>query len=454
MATSSVFFRFAFAAVVCGGGTLAHATNIDVHAGIDHRQRTEFIANDFRPDTPASSAGWFARTLASWTVDVDAAQFFVEAIDSRALLVDAPPSTSHIDPIDLLQARARLTLRDVVAANDALRIDAGRMTLDVGSRRFVARNDFRNTISAFTGVDVTWTRDDVEVRTFAVTPVRRLPDDPARLAGHVVVFDVESGAALGGVQVTWSRATERLAFEVGALALDESVVDGGTAVAGGPVRRLVTPVVRLLRRPAAGAFDLQVEVAPQFGVVTPVDGEAIERRALSLHGSLGYRAPLPWSPRLVVAWDHASGDDDPDDDPDDDVNGRFDPLFGARRFELGPTGLFGPFARSNLDSAALRLELAPADGVDVLVGVRHAALASARDAWTTTNVRDKTGGAGTELGNLLETRVRLPIVAGVVGLDVGGAALLPGRFSRGNIDAAGEPTVFAYAALSAQLGGR
>jgi hypothetical protein len=90
----------------------------------------------------------------------------------------------------------------------------------------------------------------------------------------------------------------------------------------------------------------------------------------------------------------------------------------------------------------------------VLVGVRHAALASARDAWTTTNVRDKTGGAGTDLGNMLEARVRLPVVNDAVVLDVGGTALLPGSFSRGNIDAAGEPTLFAYAALSAQLGRR
>jgi hypothetical protein len=431
----------------------ASAVEVDVDAGVEHRQRVELLVDDFRPGGAAHAAGWFLRTLAFWSLDVGPTQFFVEAIDSRALLDGAPPGTSHIDPVDLLQARARLHLRSVVVGDDDLRIDVGRMTLDLGSRRLVARNDFRNTISSFTGVDASWSAGALELRAFAVSPVRRLPTEADALLAHVLAVDVESGALLAGVQVALTHRESLFAIECGVLALDESLVPGGTAVADGPVRRLVTPVLRVWRRPATGTLDGQIEVAPQWGVVQAVGGTAVQRRALSVHASLGYRAQLPGAPRLVLAWDQASGDAA----PHDDVDNRFDPLFGARRFEFGPTGLLGPFARSNLDSAGVRLEWQPLAHLDVLLGVRRAALAAPRDAWTTTGFRDDTGKSGRSLGDLVEARVRVPLVLEQLHLDVGGALFAPGDFARaavGRGDDDGASTWFGYAALTAQLGRR
>ena len=40
-------------------------------------------------------------------------------------------------------------------------------------------------------------------------------------------------------------------------------------------------------------------------------------------------------------------------------NNRFDTLYGARRFDFGPTSIYGPFIRSNLNSPALRLFFKP-----------------------------------------------------------------------------------------------
>ena len=63
-----------------------------------------------------------------------------------------------------------------------------------------------------------------------------------------------------------------------------------------------------------------------------------------------------WSPRLIFQYDYASGDDDPNDAD----NNRFDTLYGARRFDFGPTGIYGPFARANLSTPGMRIKLKPA----------------------------------------------------------------------------------------------
>ncbi len=37
----------------------------------------------------------------------------------------------------------------------------------------------------------------------------------------------------------------------------------------------------------------------------------------------------------------------------------FDTLFGARRFDFGPAGIFGPFARNNINAPGTRLLVIP-----------------------------------------------------------------------------------------------
>ena len=73
------------------------------------------------------------------------------------------------------------------------------------------------------------------------------------------------------------------------------------------------------------------------------------------HLSLGYSFDVPWSPRLSLHYDYASGDDDPSDGD----NSRYDTLFGSRRFDYGPTSIYGAFARSNINTPGVRLALEP-----------------------------------------------------------------------------------------------
>ena len=127
-----------------------------------------------------------------------------------------------------------------------------------------------------------------------------------------------------------------------------------------------------------------------------------------------------------MQFDFASGDDDPDDGD----NNRFDTLFGARRFDFGPTGIYGPFARGNLVTPGLRLQLVPAKRVTSFVAFRSYWLADRNDTWTTAGLRDPAGGSGRYLGSQLEIRARWNLLPGNLKLEAGYAHVFDGRFMR------------------------
>ena len=128
---------------------------------------------------------------------------------------------------------------------------------------------------------------------------------------------------------------------------------------------------------------------------------------------------------------------------------RFDTLFGARRFEWGPTGLYGAFARSNVHSVGLRVESQHAKLGNAFVGYRAVWLAQSRDVWTTTGLQDPNGTSGDFLGQQIEGRVRWTIRRDNVHLEVGMAHLFRGRFARTapGADREGNPT-YVYSQLS------
>jgi len=111
--------------------------------------------------------------------------------------------TSVVNAAELLQAYADLQLAGPLAGRSQLR--AGRMSLDMGSRRLVARNRFRNTINGFTGIRWRWQGQDAsELQAFWLLPVRRRPSDPKKTRDNEVRFDDESlnvqfwGVSAGG----------------------------------------------------------------------------------------------------------------------------------------------------------------------------------------------------------------------------------------------------------------
>lgn len=393
----------------------------------EHRTRLERLERDFRSPPADGLTAVVVRTLVAVEVGPPGLRVGVELADSRVWADDfAPLNTTQVNTFELLSAYAGVSRTGLLVPEDVASVRLGRLTLDRGGRRLVARNNFRNTVNAFTGLDLAWTTPSRALRAFAVLPVRRRPADAAALADNDARIDTENRDALfWGAH--WESAVGLGGARVEGYVLGLHERDGEVASSN---RRLVTPGVRLFRPGAPGRVDFELEAMLQVGTSrassSPADVRDLGHRAFAGHASVGYRFPRAWSPRVVLQLDYASGDGS----PGDDRNGRFDPLFGARAFELNATGFYGAFARSNIRSPGVRVEVAPHARVDLMVDYRPYWLASDRDAWTTAGLRDPTGGAGGFVGHQVEWRARGRPVSGRVTLDVGGAVLVRGSFAR------------------------
>ena len=394
-----------------------------------HRVRYESLDEQFRAGRDGGDQILLLRTIVAARITHESLRFTGELMDSRAALDDrgTPISTGLVNPLELLQANLEWGLSDVFAPGDDMSLRIGRMTMDVGSRRLVARNRFRNTINAFTGADWRWRGSSGRhVRAFFTLPVNRLPATPAALRRNDVDFDDEdSDIKFWGLfladTLPWGDQGEIFYFGI----KESDSLDRATRN-----RDLTTLGLRIFRRPRAGHYDFQLESVFQFGESRLSSANSaivdLDHFAIFQHGELGYSWTDNWRTRLAIQYDFASGDDDPRDDD----NGRFDTLFGARRFDFGPTSIYGPFARANLHTPGLRLQVKPHTKISSLVAYRAYWLASARDAWTTSRTQDPLGRSGKFIGHQIEARLRWDLVPETLRLESGIAHLFAGEFKR------------------------
>ena len=313
-------------------------------------------------------------------------RFLFEGQDSRSFLDKDRGDfrdTTTVNEFDILQLLGALTLNNVLGTGLRTDVHFGRMTMDLGRRRLIARNDFRNTTNAFDGFHWQLSQGNTwRIRAFATQPVVR---DEVRLDQqyHNLLF---WGTYLESRHVPW--------FQVDAyyFGLNDQRVPNGTTH-----RTYSTAGGRLYKDPKPGEPDYEIETSWQTGHRGNTDHFAHFQ-----HLDLGYTFNLPWTPRLVFHYDYASGDRK----PGDSQNEGFDTLFGARRFEFGPTGVWGPFFRTNLQSPGWRLIVTPAPNVILQVKHRVSYLAQSQDFFGSSGLRDTTGNAGTSLGHDVELRAQ------------------------------------------------
>ena len=348
---------------------------------IEHRTRFEFLEDPFRPGEPDTQSQYPQRTRLRVGADGPGPlRFLAEFQDSRTH-GDGPRDFTllDVDKLDVLQLFVSATALDL--AGTGLRADAhlGRMTLDVGSRRLVARNGFRNTTNSFDGVHLQLGDGEAwRVRLFLNRPVSRDPH----------YFDDDSSSK----RRFWGAVYEDK--RIGWFNLDACYLGLRDRELGLEYHTLG---VRGSRPPGTGRIDYELELIGQFG-----DQGDRDHTAFAGHAELGYTLDLPWSPRLVGEFDYASGTAD----PNGSQSHTFSFLFGARRFDLVQTGIYGPFRRSNILSPGVRLVVAPHPKLQAEFKLRYWELAQARDAFVGTGLRDATGSAGRHLGMDIELRAR------------------------------------------------
>ncbi len=399
-----------------------------VQLSLQHRTRYEFLDAQFVNGFTGPADALSLRTLVHLRLRPrEGLVVGAELQDSRAVLTEpSGPSltTGIVNAAELLQAYVELERPELAGGRLLLR--AGRITLNVGSRRLVARNRFRNTINGFTGIDLAWQASESAwgLRAIGTFPQRRLPTGAMTLLSNPVQFDLESAQF-----AFWGLHGFR---QLPADMVGELYVFGLHDDASG--RQLYSPGIRIDRPPGEGRFDWEFESVLQAGrsrlPQTGMGAVDLSHLAHFQHLELGYTFDVRFSPRLVAQWDFASGDGDATDGSSE----RFDTLFGARRGEFGPTGILGPFARSNLNTPGIRLQLEPHEHVDAFVSYRGFWLASAFDAWVGSGFpADPTGSAGSYLGSQLEFRIGWNLMPGNLRLELGYAHLFAGDVIRSRI---------------------
>lgn len=393
----------------------------------EHRLRYEALDEQYRKTVNGVTGNGgdqalVFRSLVHAKVDMGFMRIGAEMIDSRIELVDQGSAdsstkltTSIANPFELLQAYVELPMNNLLVQGSESLLRAGRITMNVGSRRFVARNRYRNTINAFTGMDWQWKSADKMVRAFYTLPVHRLVDGDIK-DNKPRLDEEDSDIRFWGVYYSQALFSPVDNGEVFLFGLDETdATDRATKQ-----RDLYTYGLRFWRSPEMEHFDYQLETVYQMGdsKASITSSIVLDHWAHFHHAELGYSFNALWSPRLSVQYDYASGDDD----PNDGENNRFDTLYGARRFDFGPTSTYGAFARSNLHSPALRLNLKPLKSLTPMVALRGFWRASTADSWTTAGI----SGAPSYIGTQIEARLRWEPLPKNLQFEVGAAHLFAG----------------------------
>lgn len=352
--------------------------------GLENRTRYEGLGGTFKPGVQGGdqviaiqSDLWIQAQLGKFRIAT-------EFMDSRGLDADKGSyiNNNTVDTVDFIQAYASWADKNAFSSNLGVEVKVGRQTMDLGSRRLVARPVYRNTVNSFTGVrlrvldNAKW-----QLNSFATLPVVRFPTGTTstsnpQMLNDVQAFDQEatrtwfSGGILEGYNLVQNVNSEIYLYN-----LDEADSWNNPT----HKRRYFTPGLRFYIKPSKGNFDFQAEGMGQFGTVRNKTTDNVDRthQAWSEHIEAGYSFDMPWSPRFFLEYDYASGSRNQSSGTDS----RFDPLYAASDLDFGATGIYSAFQRSNINSPGYKFDFAPRSDLSFRLQQRMIWLASANDCW-------------------------------------------------------------------------
>ncbi len=305
-----------------------------------------------------------------------------------------PSNNASADTWDFAQGYASWADQNVLNSGYGAEIKVGRQTMDLGSRRLVARPIFRNTVNNFTGLRArVMAYDKWQFNTFATVPVVRYPNYNSvtpnpNLLNNTKWDEEDFNTWFSGGIFEYTNLYKDINAEVALYHLSE----GDNPLNPTRNRNYLTPTIRFYQKPSKGKFDFQAEGMGQFGTVryaatNPTTGHTNYANTTQLHEAwsshveAGYSFELPWSPRFYLEYDYASGSSHWKNHDSSGIDGRFDSLYGASDFDFGPTGIYGAFQRSNINSPGYKLELSPTKDLSFKLQQRLVWLASANDCW-------------------------------------------------------------------------
>jgi hypothetical protein len=399
--------------------------------GGTQRTRYEALNGQFRAGLDSTDRALALQTSLHFDWRHANLQVFGEIMDARVARDDAGSylSTSNANTLEPVQAYVAWHGASSKNPGRESTVRFGRMTLDVGKRRLVARSRFRNTVDSFAGLDWEWHGTDGRTaRAFYLRPMNTLPGDDAALLDDE--FELDRGMRRNEFFGVYYQpapfgsgaALELYAFEHRLRPTDDPLFETDMAVDH------LTAGSRFYRAAEPGHLSYEVEAVLQRGSSGGIAGSLertdLEHRAHFLHFEIGYELALPGSPNVAFQYDLASGDED----PNDVRNERFDTLFGDRSFEFGPTGLYGAIARANLRSPGVRVTFNPHPRVRSVVSYRRVSLDEPRDEWAGSDYRDTTGASGRSVGRHLEASITWNVIDDRLQVDAGIARLGAGSF--------------------------
>ncbi len=385
----------------------------------EQQSRMQVLDGQFRAGLDGDDQGFEWRNALTAEGAFDGFSVQLEIADMRTFFTDSdtPLDSFTNNPLDILQANVTVPFSGVFSEDDEGFIKVGRFTMDQGSRRFVARNRYRNTINSFAGVHAGLESGNTSIELFYTRPTsRRVSGD---WGDNDPKLDKQSSDFFWGAYLTTRLTAQADNLQLYILGADEK--------RDRPANQrfdVLTTGVRFFRNPVPGSWHYDTEAVYQVGDAPALDATSalLDHKAHYFHLSLGYSFEASWQPRLSFIYHLGSGDKDPLDGESNEL----DHLFGVPRPDFGPTGLYRAFQRVNTSSPGLMLNLQPASNIDAYIRWQRPSLDEEAQGWRTTSYRHPGDLGESHLANQLETRVRwhlfdnkLTVDGGYVWLDAG-----------------------------------
>mgnify|MGYP001347792991 FL=1 len=330
------------------------------------RVRYESLNNPIFPTSSTareqSNQRLSTRFIVNSTVSYQNLAATIEIRDSRVFLDENDPTLTANQVNTLEPTQFFITYKPERASGlyEVSAVKVGRMELDYGSRRLLAKTAYRNATNSYDGIVVEARFADWQVHGVYVLPVSRFPTDSESLDGNERAFD--------------KSFSERKFFGVYAASKDNNVKlqsywlkeDDSEALAT-KNRDLYTLSVDYTQ-PFDNGLITNIEVVGQTGTSyqTASANDTVEKdvRAYMLFGYVGKQITDNTFLRAEV--DYISGDNDTSDDTISD----FDTLYGVRRFDFGPTDVYQAMPRRNLKAVGLRSVSKPAKAHNIMLGYK------------------------------------------------------------------------------------